>query len=216
MAKNTQTSHPCTATAESRKLSIAPVVKALEDAFDKANAYFYEGKLVRPVITFTADEKKKSYGHFVMGEIWHEGEENRAELNIACNTIEDHAQVIGTLLHEMVHAYCWQNGLKDTSNRGVYHNAVFQREANAHGLDLQEKGKYGWTGHVLSESGKAFLASIDGDLGALKRDTLGKTKVAKKRAQNFRYTCPECGAIVRSTRLLNVMCGDCMIQMDID
>lgn len=33
---------------------------------------------------------------------------------------------------------------------------------------------------------------------------------------NIKYVCPKCGAIIRATRLVNVVCGDCDAAFEID
>ena len=38
------------------------------------------------------------------------------------------------MLHEMAHLYNLENGIKDTSRAGTYHNAKFKATAEEHGL----------------------------------------------------------------------------------
>ena len=54
-------------------------------------------------------------------------------------------ETASTLLHEMVHEYCMESGIKDTSNNGVYHNRRFKEQAEAHSLEVAHHDKYGWT-----------------------------------------------------------------------
>ena len=34
--------------------------------------------------------------------------------------------------------------------------------------------------------------------------------------RSIKYVCPKCGAIIRATRLVNVVCGDCDVAFEID
>lgn len=99
--------------ATEKRMSIAPAIKALEGVFDKANKVFYNGELELPVITFSADDSKKTYGHITVNKVWHEGERSAYELNIVCNMLESNEQVIGTLLHEMAHEYALNDNEDD-------------------------------------------------------------------------------------------------------
>lgn len=71
-------------------------------------------------------------------EQWHvEGQEGRrAEVWISGERLAEGAEaVFQTLLHEAVHALAAARGLKDTSNRGRYHNKTFVKLAGEMGLE---------------------------------------------------------------------------------
>ena len=34
--------------------------------------------------------------------------------------------------------------------------------------------------------------------------------------RSIKYVCPKCGAIIRATKLVNVVCGDCDVAFEID
>ena len=71
---------------------------------------------------------------------------NKYEINISSATLDRPIEeTASTLLHEMVHEYCMETGIKDTSNNGVYHNRRFKEQAEAHGLTVDHHEKYGWT-----------------------------------------------------------------------
>jgi len=57
----------------------------------------------------------------------------------------------------MVHEYCMETGIKDTSNNGVYHNRRFKEQAEAHGLTVEHHEKYGWTITSPSEELLGFI-----------------------------------------------------------
>ena len=45
------------------------------------------------------------------------------------------------------------------------------------------------------------------DDGETTTTTKGGRSTSKNRS--IKYACPKCGAIIRATRLVNVVCGDC-------
>ena len=113
-------------------------VEKLEKLFDLLNAHLFEGKLQPVVITISPDTTKGAYGWFTVGKRWSTGTEDDAqrfhEINICaewCN--RPIKAIVATLIHEMVHLFCSQNGIKDTSNRGNYHNSRFAAAAKEHG-----------------------------------------------------------------------------------
>lgn len=48
------------------------------------------------------------------------------------------------MLHEMVHLYCREHGIKEVSRGGSYHNKRFKEIAEAHGLTCVQCGSHGW------------------------------------------------------------------------
>lgn len=116
----------------------------LEKMFRELNRHYYHGELPEPIISLK--KTPGAYGHFTCGKVWQAGQERRYEINISTATlarpIEDTA---ATMLHEMTHLYCMENGIKDTSRNGAYHNKHFKEAAEAHGLHIEQHPKYGWT-----------------------------------------------------------------------
>jgi len=42
----------------------------------------------------------------------------------------------------------------------------------------------------------------------------GKKGGSKFKNRSIKYVCPECGAIIRATREVNVICGDCGVPFE--
>lgn len=128
----------------------------LEKMFRVLNQHYFEGKLPEPIISLK--KTPSAYGHITCAKVWQAGEESKYEINISSATlnrpIED---TTATLLHEMVHEYCLENGIKDTSNNGVYHNRRFKKQAETHGLEVSHHEKYGWTITSPSEALLEFI-----------------------------------------------------------
>ena len=117
----------------------------LEKMFRALNTRFFDGKLPEPVITLK--KTPGAYGHITCGKTWIAGTEQRHEINISTATLDRPIEeTTATLLHEMCHLYNMVNGIKDTSGGGnSYHNKLFKRTAEAHGLMVDHSKQYGWT-----------------------------------------------------------------------
>lgn len=116
----------------------------LEKMFRELNKHYFAGKLPEPIISLK--KTPSAYGHITCSKVWQAGGENKYEINISSATLDRPIEeTASTLLHEMVHEYCMETGIKDTSNNGVYHNRRFEEQAEAHGLTVEHHEKYGWT-----------------------------------------------------------------------
>ena len=137
------------------------------------------------------------------------------------------------MLHEMAHLYNLNHGIKDVSNNGYYHNKKFKETAEAHGLVINHHQTYGWTVTELAPETAEWVARQPelSDIAASRQTTLQiKTKGdddgestttikggrSTSKNRSIKYVCPKCGAIIRATRLVNVVCGDCDVTFEID
>lgn len=122
------------------------------------------------------------------------------------------------LLHCMAHQYCDENGIKDTSCKGNYHNKNFKKVAEAHGLICTSKGK-GYNIHQdysLSESIKkndTYKNTIADFFIKRERFTGGQNPDGGT-GHSIKYACPCCGNSVRATKSTSVICGYCMEPME--
>ncbi len=134
--------------------------------------------------------------------------------------------MIATLLHELCHLY------NDTvlhvcdSKDGYYHNDLFYRAAVTHGLNCERVPRYGYAKTTPSDDLLQFLLDHDEireiELCRAKEpDVMTVTVIGgenappvsvigKKTNSSRRWVCPQCGAIVRSTKTVNIICGDCL------
>ena len=199
---------------------------ALEKLYRKLNADFYDNELPMPIITILPDQK--AYGHYTKYDAWTiDGETGAREINISSGQLDRPIEnICATMLHKMAHFY---NDVilheTDTSNGNYYHNGVFKRTAEAHGLICHKMGHYGWsdTSSELSDQLIDWVLTADLPDIRLNRPDLpelppmtGKTtkttsKPAAERSRSMRWQCPKCKAIVRSTKQVNVICGDCLV-----
>ena len=113
----------------------------LEKMFRELNKHYFAGKLPEPIISLK--KTPSAYGHITCSKVWQAGGENKYEINISSATLDRPIEeTASTLLHEMVHEYCMETGIKDTSNNGVYHNRRFKEQAETHGLTVDHHEKY--------------------------------------------------------------------------
>lgn len=118
----------------------------LEKIFRKLNQDFFGGCIEEPIITIQSTPK--AYGHVTVAKAWTKGadKDQRRELNIGAGTLDRPIEaVVATMLHEMVHLYNLQNGVKDVSRGGAYHNKRFKNAAEAVGLVISYDPRIGWS-----------------------------------------------------------------------
>ena len=218
-------------------LNVSEIVAKAEAMFDLFNQHFYNGEMIRPAITVSPDGGRGAYGWCTVYEIWQASGEAYREINICAEYIDRPiSEVAATMLHEMAHLYNLTNGIKDVSNNGYYHNKKYKETAEAHGLSINHHDKYGWTITTLAAETAEWLAQQPGmeDITASRRTSLqiktkaddddgnddGETTTIKggrttSKNRSIKYVCPKCGAIIRATKLVNVICGDCNVAFEI-
>lgn len=204
----------------------------LEKIFRTLNRDSFGGELEEPIITIQTTPT--AYGHVTVAKTWKRGEESRHELNISADWLDRPIeQVVATMLHEMVHLYNIQHDIQDCSRGGSYHNKKFKDEAEKHMLRIDKDDKYGWTitsptdellEYILDQGWEEFEMSRNlsisfGGIGGAKTGDGqnvgrgGQTQKPKPKGSNSRkYVCPGCGAIVRATRDLEIICKPCMLD----
>lgn len=196
----------------------------LEKMYNVLNADKFGGELPVPIIT--VQSKPGTFGHCSIAKVWKKKDGETYELNIAAEVLAyPIEETLDTMLHEMVHLYCREHGIKDVSRGGTYHNARFKAEAERVGLACVRAGQYGWNTrpneglveYALSKNwseiqisrGRAPGSLQTGDVGAASGSSAEGTKTCSTR----KYQCPRCGNSVRATKDIHIICGDCMVKM---
>lgn len=164
-------------------------------------AFFYEhaqklvAEIVKPVLGFDAPEiivsvdkeNRRQLGHFKIGRDGL-GLNWRISLNVL-HLARPKAEVIGTLLHEILHAVQFQSG---KPGKGNFHNAEFVRWCETVGLPTNSKG------HDLGIKPDGVYAKyaarhkLDGKVGLVEKKALPKAGGSKLK----KWTC-SCGVNVR-------------------
>lgn len=197
-------------------VSLKPIIEKLESLFSVLNEQYYKGELNQPIISVSPNRSRSAYGWCTSWRAWRENIESEAsgkpqtgyyEINICAEFLaRPFEQIAETMLHEMVHLYNLSIGVVDTGSNGLYHNKLFKKAAEEHGLAVERQKQYGWCLTSLTEASKEFIASLDGVSFRLYRDE----PASSRGKQSYRkYVCPKCGTIVRATKAVNIVCGDC-------
>ncbi len=203
----------------------------LEKIFRTLNADSFGGELEEPIITIQSTPG--AYGHISVHRTWQRKEDWKHELNISADWLKRPIEeVVATMLHEMVHLYNIQHDIQDCSRGGSYHNQKFRDEAEKHMLKISKHEKYGWTiteptealidyiikqGWEDIQTGRNPLFSTLGGVsgGKGKNGIEGKDKPTERKGNSRRYQCPKCKAIVRATKEVHIICGDCNIEFEL-
>ena len=191
--------------------NLQPVITELHKAFDLLNKHFYDNKLTPVVIAIQAKGKSNAYGWYTPYPSWAEGDETQQEITITAEHLDrPYLEIMRTLHHEMIHHYCFLNEIKETSRQGKYHNKLFKQESEKRGFHYPEgpDAKIGWSFSKLTEETEELFNGWPLDktvFGLARIDYNGPGKEKKKKASNIiKWTCPSCGATMRSSKFLGI------------
>lgn len=208
--------------------NMSRLVNQLEKMFRVLNADLFNNALDTPIITVIPTPK--AYAHYVPYDIWETKENCKREINIASGTLNRPLEeVTASLLHEMVHMYNdTVLNIQDTSRNGTYHNKAFATACREHGLICVRTEKYGWSHTEADDSLIEWLLNHNElreiemcrnditymSVGVGAHSTSGGIQTTTTTKGNSRrYICPCCHTIVRATRTVNIVCGDCSVKM---
>ena len=200
----------------------------LEKAFRIINHDWFNDELPEAIIT--AVPTSKAYAHYTPWDAWETKTGAKREINIITAYLNRPLEnIIASLIHEMVHMYndCVTHE-QDTSRGGTYHNKVFKRVAEEHGLVIEKDAKYGWT--ITTPSDELFLWVCEHDElkeiqmnrntssatftgGHSNNKGTDKTKGKNPNSHSIKYVCPCCGNSVRATKIVRIACLDCNEEM---
>ncbi|MFD2307519.1 SprT-like domain-containing protein [Enterococcus termitis] len=187
-------------------------LEMLEIAFDDLNTKYFESALSKSVITIQSTPS--SYGHFTTKQVWTVVRKKAYEINLGAETLNRKIEnIIATLVHEMVHQYCAENSIKDTSRGNTYHNKRFKEESEKRGLLISYEPRIGWS---VTEPTKELIDYVRSNNIYEKISMYRKTTLKEKkstRSSTRKYVCVSCSQTVRATKEVNIICGDCNQKM---
>ena len=192
-------------------------VEYLCKLYDHINAELFGGELVKPVITVQTDERNKTNGWWSQGKVWRENtdDDGEHELNMTAQQLHRPiGEIAATLIHEMCHQYATAHEMKDTSRSGNYHNKLFKKIAEEHGLKVECVAKIGWSHTTLTDETAAMITEFTAanPPAVIYRLPVMKCQITKNTSTR-KYICPVCGQSVRATKRVNIMCMDCNAPM---
>lgn len=116
---------------------------------ENINKYYEDGYEAAACFRKTSDKYPELFPKAIL--ISHEYERDIESLPTQKEQI---LQLFGLLLHEMIHQYCYENGIDDGN-----HNEAWQKAAEEHGLiSKYEDGKPSETIETLTSKGELVLA----------------------------------------------------------
>lgn len=185
---------------------------AMMKMFNEFNERFFGGELPKVIITFESGYKKGAFGWIYTKPTWEQSKQERYNINISSDFLDrDVYAVLGTLLHEMCHLYALENGIKDTSRSGIYHNKKFKQIAEEHGLSVSEESQIGWGRTTITEETRDFITDNCGikSFEVKKLRPVEKDKEEKPKQSRRKYKCPCCEQQITATKEVFVICGVC-------
>jgi hypothetical protein len=109
--------------------------------------------------------------------------------------------------------------VKDTSRGGTYHNEKFRKAAEAHGLTCEKNEKYGWCVTALNDEAREEIENFAKMIGKTSFDLFrqpdGEKEKKGGKSSSKKYVCPVCGAIIRATKEVKVICADCDVLFEL-
>ena len=190
----------------------------LQEMFDFFNQKLFEGKL--PNCLISLQRSRGAAGYFSYSS-W-ENEKGKKIDEIALNPSgfkdKDLKTILSTLVHEMCHL--WQSYF-GKPGKNSYHNQEWADKMQVVGLMPSHIGKKGGnqTGYKMSHfvlTGglyeKSFneLEQLGGKMSWIESIGEEKKNYVKKR----KYICRQCNIKLWGKSKLNIVCGDCEIQLD--
>lgn len=203
-------------------------IQFFEEAFNVLNEKYFESALSkRPIITIQS--RPGTNGHCTNYGAWRDIEGSTyKEINLEAQALNRPlAQTIATLIHEMVHYYCYLKGIQDVSRNNTYHNKRFKQEAEKRAILISYSPDIGYSVTKPSDELVMFVKNMgwedvwERDIKKLYRNPIplipvnrgGPEKVfggsEKKKSSTRKYTCPKCGLSVRATKTVRIGCLDC-------
>lgn len=138
-------------------------VNYLAKLYDYCNEKLFNNELDKPVITVQLDSKNKTNGWFTPSKVWKESDtdDGANEINITAQQLNRPIrQIAATMIHEMCHYYAEVNNMQDTSRSGTYHNKLFKRIAEQHGLRVECVKTIGWSHTELTPDTDVLITAF--------------------------------------------------------
>lgn len=124
----------------------------------------------------------------------------------------------GTLVHELAHAYCYHNGIKDTSNRGRYHNREFKAVAERFGLHIEKADRVGFSVTSVPESThdlyRGEITFLDNAINHYRVNAPASEAVGTRKKYRMSCGCEvEPLPVSKAFLLKDLTCNECGEQM---
>lgn len=205
-------------------IKLDDIILELRSIHRQLNQIFFEGKLHSVQINIENNIRRRkvlTQGTFEPNDNWSSKE---SQITIWTSSLDgDYYNIIAILLHEMVHQFNYENGIKDVENN-QRHNKKFRDAALRVELSLPKTVRgYGTNskkGFMFTEPSESLKKIIDEKLDFNKSVFSLKHNYAINRAQKGyssrnTYTCLGCNLKISSSKELNLKCLDCDLTLTI-
>lgn len=185
------------------------MIKELGKMFTLANEKFYNNELPNPLLLIVPAKRRPVLGYCTTAPVWGEADPDLYEIAISAEYLyRGLEEIMGTMLHEMVHYY---NGLKGVSDctQTQYHKKSFKEVADGRGLVTTKSRNRGYSQTELTSETQAWVKSLGIDEEVFKTTRAIPSKKASNYKKPHKYECPSCGAKFQSRKPINAMCEDC-------
>lgn len=193
-----------------------------DGAYDWFNQQLFGGML--PACLITLQRKAKSYGYFANDRFGHRRDQEASTDELALNPDtfagRSDKEVLSTLVHEMCH--CWQQHVGKPSRTG-YHNRQWAAKMIEVGLMPSDTGEPDGkqTGQHMTHyiiKGGAFDRAAEELLATRFRlnwqSAAWGARPSLKGKNKVKYTCPSCGQNAWAKPDAQLVCGECMEEME--
>ncbi len=179
----------------------------LQNIYREANKFLFQGKLPMVEITIQSKGRSDVLGWFTVDKVWQNvKKDSRHEINLVAEHLNRPLEeIVGTVIHEMVHYKNLIDKVKDCSGN-QYHNKKFKAAAEAVYLEV-EKGKRGFAYTSLSDKLKDWVKKKKFDETAFSyfRMMIRKANPAKTKMKKWECNC----TIIRCAVDLKAKCLAC-------
>lgn len=194
-------------------VTLQTVIASLDKLFGIFNDHYFNGNLIKPVILVqTNGHHRLALGWCTTKKIWKNtlSGDFYYEITLCAEFLyRGVSEICETLLHEMAHLSNLQKEIQDCSRGGSYHNKRFKSEAEQCGLIVSFNQRYGWAFTRLNEESAQFIADLQLNPATFALTREAPSGNAPPKSKSRKYVCPLCQMIVRATREVNIICGDC-------
>lgn len=160
----------------------------LKKLFSKLNEELFNGEIGAPVINVQGGKRgPKQTCWCSEQQVWRNTEEDLPQYYEICYSAEYISrpieEIAADMLHQMVHLWNTQHGIKDSCRSGTYHNGHFKKSAENHGLGCMpgENKKDGYALICLPAPVLDLVsATVDIEAFSITREIIKPPKKAKK------------------------------------
>lgn len=146
----------------------------------------------------------QTHGHFAP-EAWHSFAKDGAvthEMMLSGESLARGAEAtLGTIIHELAHAFAHANGITDTSNNHRYHNKKFKEIGERFGIELEQADTIGWSVTTVPDRTlEEYADELEALKEALTQYRVPPAEQEKKTAKKYQMQCPTCEDPVTVTK----------------